>query len=570
VNKLITTLFILFSFFSSQFAFANATEAEQPTTPEYLAEETLVLEPNGREVFTSLPLDPDRTYTLTVAGVIRHLRWTGSYDADAWYYTDSTGSFTKLHNDLTFNTTHELLSSDRASHTYIFRIAGHGEKLSIRLFHNNRPEYYPQGSQLHVHIVRGDTRPYFLQSGLLPFLLIGGSLVGVFSLLLRRSNRNDKDTVSDQALDDDVDDMEYRPDPLTFTLKLHPGKELFSPEPLPRGQLLKVSCTGTYSVNGTFPWSKHRRVSQSADACYETRASINFTHRHHYLHLDGKPVLTEPFYEDRATHSYAFFYTGTGNRLSLFLKPPDDLAAVMGKLFVTVCHPTAEEAEVFIAAERRAAEEEQRKEEQERAKQRVREEEQRRREEEKQAAKVREIEAKHQARLRELTIRYQNLNHYEDEGWLKRRAEKYNKDILRDRKRIIQENAAFHHDRDFIEYLKQHAAHVYQRATWEVKLLALAEQLDAEEVLPPPSPKETPQQYFERKLKQLTESLERTATIQQITTDWVESQLEGIDDEDEREQARQRLLGIVNRTIAALNKPKDAPPTTVLGRKDSV
>ncbi len=398
-------------------------------------------------------------------------------------------------------------------------------------------------------------------------------------------------------------DWEHDPTPLTFSLD--PEIEAFTREPLPAGQQFAITITGTYTCAG------HGFLSGSwayaADACYSALDG-NFTKRYHQLFFDSRHAPS-PFAADRAVHRYTFAYTGTGGRLSILLNLPDK-DSFARKLLTIEVRPLSpaeqtvadekelkekmmqEMAEHHVQAEReaeRAAREEeeyQAKEEkrgreeakrraeieerertlreqaarqaaavlarQEAAEEAKREEQVRaqrerlRAEQERQKSK-REAEEKQHARVRELTLRYEALPHYENNEWLKRRAEKYNQTILRDRDRIIKENAQFHQDHSFMTYLKQQASHTYQRATWEIRLLAIAEQVDTEETSPPPPRKkhtaEEIRQRIVRRIQVQTQDQIAVTKAKALAIQEARKELDECDlDPDERQQLEAELI----------------------------
>jgi hypothetical protein len=130
---------------------------------EYLIEETITVKADGKEVFASRVLDPNYYYLATVKGTITEedTHWNKGGEnakADALHFTDWTGSFTRHHNGLSFSIEPERISSDRADHRYIFRLAGNDEKISIRFF----PPFTPHpntDAKLSVQIALGERLP---------------------------------------------------------------------------------------------------------------------------------------------------------------------------------------------------------------------------------------------------------------------------------------------------------------------------------------------------------------------------------------------------------------------------
>lgn len=252
---------------------------------------------------------------------------------------------------------------------------------------------------------------------------------------------------------------------------LVPRKETKSPEALTAGVPFFIILEGVYQyhlVGG-------RGSGFYADACYETLTSYfspKDTWRCQDLFFDGKRVHTPPLKEDRAAHRYVFRYIGsTGQPLSLLLDPRsswDPLCS--GSLWVTIAldtkHWEADEA-LWRKVETLRRDE---------------------------AKRLHEAEAHQEQRLYETALRLDLFPHYNDPIFLKKTAATYQQSLIARRDEILQGHAAFHEDRDFIAYLQERRPDLYERAIWQVKALALAEQIAAEpptSSLPPPRPKLT-------------------------------------------------------------------------------
>jgi len=107
---------------------------------QYLTEETLAVDGSGREVFTSLPLDPCCVYRVIISGTMQVSRW----QVDARYWTDEAGNFTKSYNSITSLVSFirdsnpnerlalKLIGEQRAAHLYFFSLQGAGERVSAQ------------------------------------------------------------------------------------------------------------------------------------------------------------------------------------------------------------------------------------------------------------------------------------------------------------------------------------------------------------------------------------------------------------------------------------------------------
>lgn len=283
--------------------------------------------------------------------------------------------------------------------------------------------------------------------------------------------------------------------PHTCRFTLTPGLERFVPVPLPEGECFLVTLVGFYQYQtGSGKWAK-------ADACYHTSDATkkNFTRRYNGLHLDRAKVISEPQTEDHHLHTYAFTYTGTGKKLSLLLVPPCESAHTLDTLdiYVEPRFTPEEQAQQQAERERQAAEAARQKLE---AEQRA--------EEERQC----DAEAQHEARLYGLGLRFDLFPHYADPEFIRRIATISQKSLLDRREEILQGHFALHEDRDFITYVQERRPDLYERAIWQVKALALAEQLAAEPPTPalsPPRPKLTPEERQARIERFRTRMLDR-------------------------------------------------------------
>lgn len=256
------------------------------------------------------------------------------------------------------------------------------------------------------------------------------------------------------------------PYPLTFSLA--PCVEAFTPEPLPTGQRFLITLTGTCTYGHGIPRDR-------ADACFCTQLSPNFTHRYQGLLFDSCPVTAEPFDEDRAQHHYSFVYLGTGKKLSLLLTPPTWPPG--GALAVSIRPLVPEEEALLTAPEtarREAAERQAREKEEQQSRER--------------AEKV-------QTRVMELTHLAEVQSHHADPKHLEDYARKNKETLLRRHDEITKKYLA---DREVIAHLKEHAPQLVAFATWEMRALTAAEQLDAQQPPapppPPPRPKLTPEE----------------------------------------------------------------------------
>ncbi len=238
------------------------------------------------------------------------------------------------------------------------------------------------------------------------------------------------------------------PKPL-FVLRLIPGKEIFTPAPLPI-QRIKVTISGMYLYNGSRPKAGRSAWFYGyADACYDARDTGNFLKSYQGLHINGQAV--QPFEEDRDLHSYTFGITATGQKLSFLLVPPPLFSGLTTVNFrpldVTIESMSDEDAHraELLQAEQQAKEQARR-------------------------------EAAMQPRLNELTVTYEHCPHYADQDWLRRHAIRNRQDLLESRDRIMAGNTQFHSDPDFIAFLKRKSPDTYERALWESRALAIVEQ----------------------------------------------------------------------------------------------
>ena len=263
--------------------------------------------------------------------------------------------------------------------------------------------------------------------------------------------------------------------PFTFVLTLKPGVECFTPEPLPDGEDFCVTIAGVYKshlASGYYDWQK-------ADACFDAGSGQNFTKRYHGLHFDMRHVTNEPYVEDRHSHTYAFSYTSTGRKLSLLLDPPNNHQDVSGTLQVSIAPRFTPEEQAQQRAEAEQQAEEAARHEVE-AEQRAKE----------------EAEAQREARLYGMTLRFDLFPHYGDDAFIRRIATISQKSLLDRREEILQGHFTLHEDREFVTYFQERRPDLYERTLWQVKALALAEQLAAEQPAPAlPRPKLTPEEH---------------------------------------------------------------------------
>lgn len=107
--------------------------------------------------------------------------------------------------------------------------------------------------------------------------------------------------------------------------------------------------------------------------------------------------------------------------------------------------------------------------------------------------KQEQIEEARRQRLQKLILRYRHFDHCEDDAWIAKYATENRSDLLLRRQEILREYHELHSDEAFIARLKEEAPHTYSRVTWEVKALAVAEQV-GERV-------ETPDEFRERHIR---------------------------------------------------------------------
>jgi len=106
--------------------------------------------------------------------------------------------------------------------------------------------------------------------------------------------------------------------------------------------------------------------------------------------------------------------------------------------------------------------------------------------------KLNEMLAAEQALQDEYTTRrqvlentYEYFTHYNDPTWLERYASQKRIDLARRREAIIAAYKELHEDTKFLAHLKLTDPLLYEKATWEMQALALAEQLSVQS---PPTP----------------------------------------------------------------------------------
>jgi hypothetical protein len=97
--------------------------------------------------------------------------------------------------------------------------------------------------------------------------------------------------------------------------------------------------------------------------------------------------------------------------------------------------------------------------------------------------------------------RYEYRPHLEDPNWLAGYAAKKKNELLERRDDIATAWAVYHHDSGRIAALKARSPETYARASWEIRALAVAEDLDVRSVLAASRPKETRDDYRERQLQ---------------------------------------------------------------------
>jgi hypothetical protein len=95
-------------------------------------------------------------------------------------------------------------------------------------------------------------------------------------------------------------------------------------------------------------------------------------------------------------------------------------------------------------------------------------------------------------RLRRLTHLHEARAHLTDAEFLQRYATKHRDTLLSEREAIIAEYVAFMGDEVFVALLKRSHPQLLACATWRMRALALAEQLDVEPPPPPPAPAPEP------------------------------------------------------------------------------
>ena len=126
----VTSLFVAF-LSASPAAAAASLDVASPAT-------TLSVPGNGLEAFTE-PLERG-VYTVTVTGIVPIVCEPPGWfthgrvcEADALYAEDESRNFTERHGCLRFGLPLRLLSEDRATHTYTFRLLGTGKRLSAKI-----------------------------------------------------------------------------------------------------------------------------------------------------------------------------------------------------------------------------------------------------------------------------------------------------------------------------------------------------------------------------------------------------------------------------------------------------
>jgi hypothetical protein len=120
------------------------------------------------------------------------------------------------------------------------------------------------------------------------------------------------------------------------------------------------------------------------------------------------------------------------------------------------------------------------------------------------------------ARYLELAARARALPHYCDPTFLEKYAMQHRTQLLRARRTILAEYAAFEQDRLFLAFLMQVAPDLVEWQAWRIKVLALAEQLDIGQQ--PESERHrqrlTPEEFRERMLaRERVQALDRMARI---------------------------------------------------------
>lgn len=113
---------------------------------------------------------------------------------------------------------------------------------------------------------------------------------------------------------------------------LTPNLETFTSEPLPKEEWFKIVISGIYKY--------HTGIINDyickADACYDSKETKNLIYPYQGIFFDLKKTSAMPIIEDRHLHQYTFAYCGTGNKLSILLKPARGYQKTSGSLSVKI------------------------------------------------------------------------------------------------------------------------------------------------------------------------------------------------------------------------------------------
>jgi hypothetical protein len=241
-----------------------------------------------------------------------------------------------------------------------------------------------------------------------------------------------------------------------FTLK--PGTPRKSPDPLPEGVRLTVTIEGLWTASeigakGVYDLDPtlYGIDAQYAGPCAKP---VGAWQPHRALFFDDAHESASAFRHDRHHHRFSFAYSGTGDKLVLFLEVPT--AGTTHKFWhhdtmsVTVREMTAAERAEFDAPRPTVPS--------------------RNHEEE-----------KHQSyldRIRALKIEYDSRPYLNEDQWLEQYTKKHLDDLLKDRARITKAHRELHTDPDFVRHFTKTEPELYSRVTWEYRALCRAEELE--------------------------------------------------------------------------------------------
>lgn len=266
--------------------------------------------------------------------------------------------------------------------------------------------------------------------------------------------------------------------PLHQRFKLTPHKYCTSSDPVPNDTEVVVTIEGLWRVSARgIPGTINPDPTlYGIDAQYvgPCTKSVGAWYRHGQLFFDDSPEPADSFRHDRHHHRFSFAYTGTGDKLVLFLEIPSVCADHTfwhdDTMMVTIREmSSADRADIPPeppAPEPPNVEDEMRQ--------------------------------SYLDRIHALEIEFGGRRHLDDSQWVEQYTKKHLHDLLKSRTRIMQAHTKLHADPRFVQCFTETDPTLYARVTWEYRALCLAEELEPGNPVKPTLTPEERQAKFER------------------------------------------------------------------------